>query len=149
MRIPFRQTKREPDVEGNPVENLDFDDPRWIIDHHRQNLIEKIYKPESSWFEVLRHLGRKRSARNTEAPRSNQNHNDQERRAPNDQRSASNHDHEQSYRINFSELQRLRLRQLQRKLVQHIVDLRYDATEPSGWADDLRQYGESNEINNH
>lgn len=45
-----------------------------------------------------------------------------------------------SYRVNFPEMQRIRSRQLQHKLVQHAVDLRYDALEPPGWAD-LRQYG--------
>lgn len=49
--------------------------------------------------------------------------------------------HVQSYRINFSELQRLRLRQLQHKLVKYTVDLRCNAVEPKGWAEDRREYG--------
>ncbi|KAF3405349.1 hypothetical protein DPV78_002150 [Talaromyces pinophilus] len=48
---------------------------------------------------------------------------------------------EYSYRINFSELQRLNLRKLQHKLIRHAVNLRYNASEPTGWAEDLRQYG--------
>lgn len=46
-----------------------------------------------------------------------------------------------SYRVNLTELQQLHLRQLQRRLLQHAVDLRHGALEPPGWADDLRQYG--------
>lgn len=51
---------------------------------------------------------------------------------------------EHSYRIDFAELQRIRLRQIQHKLVQHAISIRYDAREPPGWAEDLRQYGKSN-----
>ncbi|ETS74498.1 hypothetical protein PFICI_14364 [Pestalotiopsis fici W106-1] len=45
-----------------------------------------------------------------------------------------------TYRINISELQRVHLRKLQHRLLQHAVDLRYGATEPADWASDLRQY---------
>ncbi|KAF7533925.1 hypothetical protein G7054_g6624 [Neopestalotiopsis clavispora] len=48
-----------------------------------------------------------------------------------------------SYRISLTELQRLHLRQLQHKILQHTIDLRQRAVEPSKWAEDLRQYGES------
>ncbi|KAF3011355.1 hypothetical protein E8E14_007893 [Neopestalotiopsis sp. 37M] len=37
-------------------------------------------------------------------------------------------------------MQRLNLRKLQHRLLQHAVELRHGASEPSGWADDLRQY---------
>ncbi|PMD29971.1 hypothetical protein L207DRAFT_408167, partial [Hyaloscypha variabilis F] len=46
---------------------------------------------------------------------------------------------EQNYRVDFSELQRLHLRQLQYKLVQHAVAVRYD-TESIGWTEHLRNY---------
>ncbi|KAE9371830.1 hypothetical protein N431DRAFT_492117 [Stipitochalara longipes BDJ] len=46
----------------------------------------------------------------------------------------------ESYRINFCELQRMHLRQLQYKLVDHVVNLTYGGKEPSGWAEDLRNY---------
>jgi hypothetical protein len=168
LYVMFFRAKRVPDVESNPggedgeKDDFDFGDPSWIIDHHRDHLIKKISEPESSWFEVLGWFGRKRSARTTE-DHNNQNHNDQEHGNGHNQENvgenrqlgltnqqpvgASSHErpekNEQSYRINLCELQRFRLRQLQHKLVLHVVDLRYNATEPSSWADDLRQYGES------
>jgi hypothetical protein len=121
----FCQTKPESDVEHNRgedagLEDLDFRYPRWIIDHHRHSLIQKISKPKSSCLGVF-------------------GHNAQEN-AEHGRPDGSEH----SYRINFSELQRLRLRQLQHKLVQHVIHLRYRPAEPPGWADDLRQYGKSN-----
>jgi hypothetical protein len=45
-----------------------------------------------------------------------------------------------SYRINFVELQRIRLRQLQRELVGHAVDIYFNIEEPEGWESKLRDY---------
>ncbi|KIW11618.1 hypothetical protein PV08_10920 [Exophiala spinifera] len=152
-----RQAKREPDVESNTgghagQDVLDFEDPSWIIDHHRHNLIQKISQPENPWFEVLVCFGGRRSAPSANA-HNNQNHGQQKPSdGPHLEIAANklqptgppNHgrleEKEESYRINLSELQRLRLRQLQHRLIQHAVDLRYNALEPSGWAEDLRQY---------
>ncbi|KAM0258097.1 hypothetical protein ACHAQJ_004002 [Trichoderma viride] len=152
----FGSAKQEPDIERGLDESadqeaIDFNDASWIIDHHRGNLIEKISKPKEYCFGALRHLGHQCSTRVAET---------QNDSAANDRKStdvcvnqgktasiekyATNNEPrvgvEQGYRINLAELQRLRLRQLQRKLVQHVVDLRYDAAEPVGWADDLRDY---------
>lgn len=165
----FGRTKKKPlaDLEGGAVdiptqELLDYDDASWVLDHHRKNLIQKIQKPEKSWHEViLGHLGRKEPGQITEGHASPDRHegkksgktiNPREGAMPEDptaQSPDSGHDAlrgeeiRESYRINLAELQRLRLRQLERKLVQHVVDLRYDAREPAGWADDLRDYGET------
>ncbi|KAF3018143.1 hypothetical protein E8E14_009591 [Neopestalotiopsis sp. 37M] len=49
-------------------------------------------------------------------------------------------DGKHSYHINFTELQRLHLRQLQHKLLQHTIDLRHRSLEPSRWAEDLQRY---------
>jgi hypothetical protein len=157
----FRHAKRERDIErnagqGEVPQRLNFEDPSWILDHHRHNLILKIAKPKSS-AGVLGFLWSKRSARSTETY-NNQSYNDQKPRGgqnqdklrDNHQPATENPNHglleesQQSYRINFCELQRLHLRQLQHKLVQHVVHLTYKAREPSGWAEDLRQYGEYN-----
>jgi hypothetical protein len=90
-----------------------------MIDHHRHNLITKITKPlkieESPCEKAIGYIRLKRGEQNTISS-------------------------EQSYRINFHELQRLRLRQLQHKLIQNVVDLRYDAAEPPGWPETLREY---------
>lgn len=53
---------------------------------------------------------------------------------------------EYSYRVNLTELQQLYLRQLQRRLLKHAVDLRHGAAEPPGWADDLKQYGTTDNL---
>ena len=45
-------------------------------------------------------------------------------------------DSRKSYRINFCELQRMHLRQLQYKLVDHVVNLTYSARPVSGWSYD-------------
>ncbi|KAJ9200064.1 hypothetical protein DTO164E3_2806 [Paecilomyces variotii] len=149
----------EPDLEGNHGENdghafLDFEDPSWIIDHHRPNLITKICKPVGSLFSMIftqRSKMNKDSDRKSERRLSSRGH----EIMPDERQPEHNNQHlqcgigainselkgnEESYNIDLSELQRLRLRQLQHKLVYHAVDLRYDAMEPSGWAEDLREY---------
>lgn len=152
----FRFTKQAPDVERGP-EILNFEDPSWILDHHRHNLIQKISRPEHS-FGLLGFFRKKSSAQSDkvdtghQAPQHKPNQNNSGKNisppGPNGQ-SAVQHPNQkqleksqQSYRMNFSELQRLYLRQLQHKLVQHVVDLTYNAREPVGWAEDLRKYGE-------
>lgn len=158
----FFRAQHEPDLEGNHGENdghafLDFEDPSWIIDHHRPNLITKICKPVGSLFSMIftqRSKMNKDSDRKSERRLSSRGH----EIMPDERQPEHNNQHlqcgigainselkgnEESYNIDLSELQRLRLRQLQHKLVYHAVDLRYDAMEPSGWAEDLRQYGES------
>lgn len=45
-----------------------------------------------------------------------------------------------SYRINFVELQRMRLRQLQRQLVGHAVDIYFNVEPPKNWDSTLRDY---------
>lgn len=158
----FRQAQRKSDLEGNhgghvTRDMLDFRDPSWIIEHHRRSIITKIYKPGESWLDVLfgqRSETNTDSYHNRERPRdghSPQAVTDEIPLGLSSQQSkggtgtihAQLGGSEQSYRINFSELQRLRLRQLQHKLVQHAIDLRYDAMEPSGWAEDLREYGKA------
>ncbi|KAI0110960.1 hypothetical protein F4776DRAFT_674317 [Hypoxylon sp. NC0597] len=51
-----------------------------------------------------------------------------------------NDDEPDGYRINLSDLQRMRLRRLQAKLVQDVVNLRFGNEEPLGWDHDLHQY---------
>ncbi|KAJ5166688.1 uncharacterized protein N7482_005469 [Penicillium canariense] len=155
----FRRVQRQPDLEGYhgghvTREILDFNNSSWIIDHHRHSIITKISKPGDCWLDVLfghRSGTNKDPGNNRERP--NNSHSpqvvaDEHPLGLNSQQpkvgTGTAHEQlegsEQSYRINISELQRLRLRQLQHKLVQHAIDLRYDAMEPLGWAEDLREY---------
>ncbi|KAJ5907226.1 uncharacterized protein N7473_004142 [Penicillium subrubescens] len=155
----FYRAQRESDLEGNhgghaTHDLLDFHDPSWIIDHHRPNLITKISKPGGSWFNVL--FGQKHGTNNdsdNSQKGPGKGHTSKAVAEQSQLRLSSQlpqgvtgtihkqlEETEKSYRINFAELQRLRLRQLQHKLMQHAIDLRYDAMEPPEWAEDLRQY---------
>lgn len=124
----FWRLDPEPDLESSArQEDLQFDDPFWIIDHHRRNIILKIFKPEGASSSRSRNI---QSSSNAKARIESKN-----------ERSYDQREREYSYRIDFSELQRLNLRKLQHKLIQHAVDLRSNASEPTRWAEDLRQYG--------
>ncbi|KAJ6099705.1 hypothetical protein N7467_001240 [Penicillium canescens] len=155
----FYRAQQKADLEGDQGGHvkhdiLDFNDPSWIIDHHRHNLITKISKPVDSWFDVLLAQSSETnndSDHNRDRPRNSYSHRtvteetqlELGNRQPKGRTSTINTQVEGSglsYRINLSELQRLRLRQLQRTLVGHAIDLRYDAIEPSGWTEDLREY---------
>ena len=46
-----------------------------------------------------------------------------------------------SYRVNIAELQRMHLRQLQRRIVDHAVTIALSRRESSGWIRDIRAYG--------
>lgn len=159
--IMFCQAQGVPDLEGNPRQNaghdhLDFRDPSWIIDHHRHNIITKIRKPVDSWFKTL---FAQRSEINKPSDHNSEQHSNScgQKIVTDEQQIGSSNQqpqcvigttshlerNDESYKVNLSELQRLRLRQLQHKLVHHAIDLRYDSMEPSRWAEDLRQYGGS------
>lgn len=137
----YWRTQREPDIESGP--EVDFDEPSWPIDLHRPHLIEKISKPNTGTRGLLRRLGVGRSLRSTEAvvSTSKDSEGNNQPRAGNLNNRPSDGS-EGSYFINLTELQRLRLRQLQCKLVNHVVDITY-GLEPSEWANDLREYGKS------
>jgi hypothetical protein len=158
----FCHAKLDRDLESNrgKAEIIDFAQPNWIVKHHRHNLLQKIVQPKHS-FGLLGSLWSKISGQSTKDYNNHTNH-EQKPRDDQNQGTTGDNKHQlgrdgdttterpnsgpleesqQSYRINFCELQRLHLRQLQRKLVQHTVNLVYKTREPSGWADDLRKYG--------
>lgn len=159
------RSQREPDPERNDAEALvlDFEWPSWILDHHRHNLIQKIDRPEASvgipdclWGKICdgKNKTHRFHSHNIHLPWNGQdqeiqkdnNYQEGQDKQPHIQQPIQEHPEEiqGSYRINLAELQVIYLRQLQRKLVKHAVDLRYNALEPSGWAEDLKQYGEHN-----
>jgi hypothetical protein len=47
------------------------------------------------------------------------------------------------FRVSFAELQRMKLRKLQVKLVNHAVDMFATNEESQGWEEDLAQYSKS------
>lgn len=49
-------------------------------------------------------------------------------------------DADHSFQVSLVELQRIRLRKLQYRLVQHAVQMRYKDHEPEEWESDLQSY---------
>jgi hypothetical protein len=158
----FCRAQQAPDLEGNSGQNaghntLDFQDPSWIIDHHRHNIITKISKPGDPWYNML--FAQRTDISKTSYHNSERYLNSYGRKIVTDEQQIGSNNqqpqcdigttdshrerNDESYKVNLSELQRLRLRQLQHKLIHHAIDLRYDSMEPPGWAEDLRQYGGS------
>jgi hypothetical protein len=158
-------SRREPDPERIAEEALllDFEYPSWIRTHHRHNLIKKIDRPKASvgildclWSKISEGKRETHSIHNHEdhLPRNEQGQQIQKGNKRQEGQDKQPHmgqpiqecpeEIRESYRINLAELQVMHLRQLQHKLIKHVVDLRYNALEPSGWAEDLKQYGEHN-----
>ncbi|KAI1034605.1 hypothetical protein LB504_004623 [Fusarium proliferatum] len=112
------------DDDANPIDEetavqgvqVDLRDDRWIIDLELDNIISNISEIES-WTTSFR--GAFQGA----------NDNGQ---LPNELG--------KSFRINFAVLQRIQLKQLRTKLAKHAVSLRFEAGEPQGWQDTLKDY---------
>lgn len=105
---------------------------RWFIEHHAVNLIKKIERKRTPYSRLLgqckRGLSRAKGMR-AEDPMDNN-------------RRWTRPDANNDFRINFAELQRMRLRKLQCKLVKHVSDIRETRSETEGWEDDLETYSE-------
>ncbi|KAF5989734.1 hypothetical protein FBULB1_640 [Fusarium bulbicola] len=99
-----------------PGVQVDFRDDRWIIDLDIDNIISNISEIES-WTTSFRKVFQ--SAHGNGRP-------------PNELG--------KSFRINFAVLQRIQLKQLRTKLAKHAVSLRFEAGEPQGWQDTLKDY---------
>ncbi|KAI1062342.1 hypothetical protein LB506_006227 [Fusarium annulatum] len=95
---------------------VDFRDDRWIIDLELDNIISNISEIES-WTTSF---GRALQGANDNGQLSNEL--------------------DKSFRINFAVLQRIQLKQLRTKLAKHAVSLRFQANEPQGWQDTLKDY---------
>lgn len=88
---------------------------RWAVEHHHDGLIYEVVGARKQSKEAL-----KRLLGITEP-------------APPEPR---------IFRVSFAEMQRLKLRKLQVKLVGHAVDMFTSKEEPDGWEGDLAQYSE-------
>jgi hypothetical protein len=87
---------------------------KWAVEHHRQGLIHEVVGARRKSKQRLnRFLGITEPA-----PR------------------------ERIFRVSFAEMQRLKLRKLQVKLVDHAVDMLTSNREPDGWEGHLAQYSE-------
>lgn len=116
----------------NPSERIELDSdhiPEWAINHHLRNLIEKLHDPKPDVLHfILETLPRGLSAMfrwqtNVRPP------------VPPPQS-------QQRFRISLAELQRMRLRKLQCQLVKDVIQMRCEGTEPPGWEERLKEYGE-------
>ena len=88
---------------------------RWVVYHHRDELIREVVGAErksTRWFKRL--LGITEPA----------------------------DDAARIFRVSFAEMQRMKLRRLQIRLVNHAVSMSTSDQEPKGWEEDLAQYSE-------
>ncbi|KAF5649463.1 uncharacterized protein FTJAE_900 [Fusarium tjaetaba] len=99
-----------------PVVQVDFRDDRWIIDLDIDNIISNISETEG-WTTSFRKVFQGADG-NVEPP----------------------NELGKSFRINFAVLQRIQLKQLRTKLAKHAVSLRFQAGDPQGWQDTLKEY---------
>ncbi|TGJ78408.1 hypothetical protein E0Z10_g10359 [Xylaria hypoxylon] len=96
----------------------------WAISHHKSNLVQNIKKSPTSKsiFSGLWKRG--------QDPKS-QSKTSKEWQRP---------DQDNDLRVSFAELQRMRLRKLQCKLVKHVAHMKTTGEEPENWENDLETY---------
>ncbi|RYP48943.1 hypothetical protein DL769_011145 [Monosporascus sp. CRB-8-3] len=125
-------------VVGQGIERMDHGDPAlgnaadpgpWVISHHAGGLIKSIEKKRSSYSEFLVRWKRGGRVEGLEIE-------DSEKREMQWERPDENND----FRVSFAELQRMRLRKLQCKLVKHVADMKKTGRESEGWENDLETY---------
>lgn len=105
---------------------------QWVIRHHREGIIVPTYRAKRKLglkgFGIKKALSPKKQDANPQ---------DDEEKA---ERIWERPDMDQSFRVSLAEMQRMRLRKLQCKLVKHAADIRKAGEEPDGWEDDLEEY---------
>ncbi|ETS73358.1 hypothetical protein PFICI_14963 [Pestalotiopsis fici W106-1] len=106
-----------------PPVDLDLDD-RWVFQHHKYGgLIWGIERKKEhalvQWFRSLCASGQVAAKSETDYTRPDSDH---------------------SFRVSLAEMQRIHLRKLQFKLVQHATKMRYRDYEPKDWEGDLKSY---------
>lgn len=106
-----------------PLRELD-DPSSWVVRHHEAGLINRIERKQSTYSHLFGGRKRDQKADDVEAP-------DSQWRRP---------DENSDFRISFAELQRMKLRKIQCKLVKHVADMRKTGGEPRGWEEDLEAY---------
>jgi hypothetical protein len=115
----------------------------WVLHHHKQNLITEIRRPVefNSAFDKVGFYLRKRFGDSLRwagrklANRGDKNQNEEKGKE------SDRAWEERRFRMSFAELQRMKLRKLQIKLVGNIVDMHYSNCEDEEWEVTLRKYG--------
>lgn len=107
--------------------HLDPDNPgEFVIRHHQNGLVVQLDEFKLGKFQsVFRTLETKLSGK--------QNN----RKTLEEQESSGDG---KRFRISFAEVQRMRIRKLQCQLVRHVVKMRLDGNESSGWEETLKEY---------
>ncbi|KAH9907736.1 hypothetical protein F4778DRAFT_445296 [Xylariomycetidae sp. FL2044] len=125
----------------------------WVVSNHRHNLISavKMY-PTNSWASTVR-LGSLKTSRpppDSEAQTSTANIGTPKTTRPNGDSGAQASEprgpwvrpqpQNETFRIHLVELQRIRLRKLQCRLVKHTLYMRENGTDSAHWETDLQDY---------
>ncbi|KAK8008314.1 hypothetical protein PG991_010865 [Apiospora marii] len=100
---------------------------KYGVEDHRHQLIERIKKGPVDFVGSLTYL----------TPGSWLNITKKEDPKP---PSYTRENPDDSFRLSIAEMQRMRLRKLQGKLVKHAAQLQFEGTEPDEWETDLQQY---------
>ncbi|RYP51521.1 hypothetical protein DL768_003163 [Monosporascus sp. mg162] len=114
---------------GDPALSKEADPGPWVISHHALGLITSIEKRRSPYSDFLDWWNRGRRVEGSEIE-------DSEKREKQWERPDENND----FRISFAELQRMRLRKLQCKLVKHVAHMKKTGRESESWEEDLETY---------
>ncbi|KAK3314838.1 hypothetical protein B0H66DRAFT_563764 [Apodospora peruviana] len=132
-----------PPTGGSSCRNLDrYNQGDWALDQHLTNLVMELEPP--SKVRNIRKLGRASTAAagptDKEDHHLDQLHRDSERGRDDNDNDITDRDRERRFRINFAEVQRMRVRKLQCRLVRDVVDMRYTGREVDGWEEALDKY---------
>ncbi|RYP70499.1 hypothetical protein DL771_005436 [Monosporascus sp. 5C6A] len=114
---------------GDPALYKAADPGPWVISHHAGGLINSIVKKRSPYSDFFDRWKRGRKVGGLEMEGSEKQEKQWERP-----------DENNDFRISFAELQRMRLRKLQCKLVKHVSDIKKTGRESAGWEEDLETY---------
>jgi hypothetical protein len=101
----------------------------FVVDHHREGLVMPITKKEPC---TLSRLAGKWRRKMKQKALDEPDTGDVWQRP----------DKDNSFRVSFAELQRMRLRKIQCRLVRHVADMRKTGKESENWETDLEAYSQ-------
>ncbi|KAI0383177.1 hypothetical protein F5Y04DRAFT_250798 [Hypomontagnella monticulosa] len=96
----------------------------WVVSHHKDGLIDCIERKTSAYSRLFHRRKRGQRIDDVERPKKGWKRPDENR----------------DFRISFAELQRMKLRKMQCRLVKHVADIRRTGRETRGWEEDLAAY---------
>lgn len=148
--IPRSENESFQPSRASSVYIIGINDPGpWVLQHHRDNFITEIQKPlefqsvfgrfghqSQEWIGQGWKWGERMTGRKTRRTQ-----NEEARQARQESNRGSWED--RRFRMSFAELQRMKLRKLQIKLVGKMVEMRYSNRESQDWDTILREYGKS------